>query len=131
LLTRYGLLARQSEIRVESRLMDAKYVRNLVERQIDGAWDTTNHHGVDLRKALVSPQRITVIERLVRRGATRDRLVEVWLVLVEAPASGTGYRIVVALDGRMFGLASEGFPSDEHLVLCGWYGDFMTAFRGM
>jgi hypothetical protein len=116
---------------VESRLMDAKYVRNLVERQIDGAWDTINHHGVDLRKALVPPQRITVIERLVRRGVTQDRLVEVWLVLVEASASGAGYRIVVALDGSMFGVASEGFPSDEHLVLCGWYGDFMTALGGM
>jgi hypothetical protein len=111
--------------------MDAKYVRNLVERQIDGAWDITNHHGVDLRQALVPPQRITVIERLVRRGVTKDRLVEVWLVLVEARASRAGYRIVVGLDGSIFGLGSEGFPSDEHLVLCGWYGDFMTAFHGM
>ena len=93
--------------------------------------DTTNDHGVDLRKALVPPQRITVIEGLVRRGVTEDRLVEVWLVLVEAPGSGTGYRIVVSLDGSNFGLASEGFPFDEHLVLCGWHGDFMTAFRGM
>ena len=111
--------------------MDAKYVRNLVERQIDGAWDTTNLHGVDLRKALVPPQRIAVIERIVRGGVTEAQLIEVWLVLVEGPTLGNGYRIVAALDGSKFGLASEGFPSEEHLVLCGWYGDFMAAFRGM
>ena len=31
----------------------------------------------------------------------------------------------------IFGLASEGFPSDKYLVLCGWDGDFLTTFRGM
>ena len=34
-------------------------------------------------------------------------------------------------DEPVFGLASVGFPNDDHLVLCGWYGDFMTTFRGM
>ena len=30
---------------------------------------------------------------------------------------------------QVFGLASEGFPEDEHLVLCGWYGYFMKTFQ--
>ena len=111
--------------------MDANQIWGLVASQIGDAWDTTNAHGVELRKALVAPERISVIERVVREGKTHDRLADVWLVLVEDPHSGAGYRIVAAEDGSTFGLASEGFPSDKYLVLCGWYGDFMTAFRGM
>ncbi len=112
-------------------MMDAGQIRELVRSQIGDAWNTSNHHGVDLRKALVTPRPVTVIERLVRNGETQDRLVEVWLVLVENPESGDGYRIVAAKDGSMFGLASKGLSADEHLVLCGWYGDFMTTFLAM
>jgi hypothetical protein len=111
--------------------MDGNQIWRLVASHIGDAWDTTNAHGIDLRKALVAPERITVIERVVHEGKTHDRLADVWLVLVEDPDSGAGYRIVAAEDGSTFGLATEGFSSDKHLVLCGWYGDFTTAFRGM
>lgn len=111
--------------------MNAKEVGYLVRSQIGDAWDATNAHGVELREALVSPAPITVIEQLVRNGQIHDRLVDVRLVLVENPNSACGYRIVAKPDGSMFGLASEGFPSDSHLVLCGWYGDFLTTFHGM
>jgi hypothetical protein len=111
--------------------MNAYQVRELVEAQIGDGWATTNHHGVDLRSALVTPEKIKVIERSVRSGKLRDRLVEVWLVLVEKTDAGTGYKIVFREQEAMFGLASEGFPKDEYLVLCGWYGDFMSTFQGM
>jgi hypothetical protein len=58
-------------------------------------------------------------------------LTDVWLVLVENPESSSGYGIVAALDGESFGLATGGFASDERLVLCGWYGDFMATFLAM
>jgi hypothetical protein len=51
--------------------------------------------------------------------------------LVELPEAVRGYRIVLNDEGTSFGLASEGFADDKHLVLCGWYGDFMDAFHAM
>jgi hypothetical protein len=112
-------------------MMDTRQIRNLVEFQIGDEWSTTNHHGVDLRKSLVKPQKVTVIERFVRDGIVSDQLVEVWLVLIEEHDKRTGYRIVCKDDEPIFGLASEGFPHDKHSVMCGWYGDFMTAFLAM
>jgi len=111
--------------------MNAKSIATLVTSQIGDAWEATNAHGVDLREAIVPPEQIVVIEREVRDGKTQDRLVDAWLVLIENPRAKAGYRIVAAADGSNFGLATEGFPSDKHLVLCGWCGDFLTAFLGM
>ena len=111
--------------------MEPSDVRKLVEDAIGDGWAETNLHDVDLRRALVQPRKISVIERTVRKGNVRDRTVVVWLVLNENADSEDGYRIVMKEDEPLFGLASEGFPEDEHLVLCGWYGDFMTTFRGM
>jgi len=111
--------------------MSPQEVRRLVENEIGNDWAVTNHHHVDLHRALVEPRKITVIERTVKNGKLRDRTLAVWLVLVERPDTEDGYRIVMKEDEAVFGLASEGFPEDKHLVLCGWYGDFMTTFRGM
>jgi hypothetical protein len=111
--------------------LDEEQVRALVEFQIGDARDATNLHRVDLRTALVPPRRITVIERLVRDDEFDDRLTEVWLVLVEGSETEDGYRIVTALDGSSFGLACAGLTHDEHLVLVGWYGDFMETFEAM
>jgi hypothetical protein len=111
--------------------MDAEHIRDLVVAQIDGAWDTINHHGVGLREALVPPRKITVIERWVRDGEVEERTAQVWVVLVERPGSEEGYRIVAKEDGSAFALASEGFAHDQHLVVSGWYSDFMAAFVGM
>ncbi len=106
-------------------------VRKLVEGTIGDNWASTNHHQVNLRRALVQPRKITVIERTVTNGKFRDRTVAVWLVLIEHAGPEEGYRIVMKENEPVFGLASEGFPEDEYLVLCGWYGDFMTTFQGM
>jgi hypothetical protein len=111
--------------------MNAAEIQRLVHDAIGASWDATNHHGVDLRTALVPPRPIKVIQRLVRAGKTHDEVLDVWLVLVERPESDEGYRIVADANGSTFGLASEGFATDEHLVLCGWYGDFWTTFQGM
>ena len=111
--------------------MNAAEIERLVHHAIGDSWDVTNDHGVDLRKALVTPRLIKVIQRLVHDGKTHDEVIDGWLVLIEKPESGEGYRIVADADGRSFGLASEGFARDEHLVLCGWYGDFWSAFEGM
>ena len=111
--------------------MNTQEVKALVEAQIGDQWALTNHHGIDLRHTLVAPQKIKVIERSVRNGNVRDRLIETWLVLVERTETSSGYRIVFREKPPIFGLASEGFPNDESLVLCGWYGDFITTFLAM
>ena len=113
------------------KTLDEKEIRALVESQIGDSWDVTQTHGVDLRTALVPPRRITVIDRRVRDGEFEDRLVEVWLVLREACEAGEGYRIVAALDGSICGLAYTGLPEDDHLVVVGWYGDFMETLHAM
>ena len=106
-------------------------VRKLVEEAIGDDWSATNLHGVDLRRALVEPRKITLIDRTVKDGKLQDRTLTAWLVLVEDPDQEAGYRIVMKEGEPRFGLASEGFPNDKHLVLCGWYGGFMTTFRAM
>jgi hypothetical protein len=111
--------------------MQPRDVRKLVEDAIGDNWAVTNLHHVDLRRALVRPSKIAVIERTVRNGKLRNRTLAVWLVLVEHADQEEGYRIVMKGNEPVFGLASKGFPEDEHLVLCGWYGDFMTTFQSM
>ena len=51
-------------------------VRKLVEDAIGDDWSVTNHHHIDLRRALVQPRMITVIERTLRNGKLRDHLNE-------------------------------------------------------
>jgi hypothetical protein len=111
--------------------MSPHEVRRLVEDEIGDEWAVTNQHQIDLCHALIPPRKITVIERIVENGKLRDRSIAVWLVLVERPETEDGYSIVMKEEEPMFGLACEGFPEDEHLVLCGWYGNFMTTFRCM
>ena len=110
--------------------MDARDVYKLVVDQIAGRWDETNSHHVNLRSALVTPSRTTMIVRLVRKGKMKDSTVDVWVVLRELPA-GDGYIIFYDDDRDQFGLASAGFPDDHHPVICGYYGDFLTTFKGM
>ncbi len=111
--------------------MTTDQVRQLVEDQIAGAWEESNHHGVCLRQSLVAPTLITVIDRQVRKGKIMECDIDVWLVLIENPSTQDGYRIVYSEAEGCFGLASQGFETDPHPVLCGWYGDFMTTFKGM
>jgi hypothetical protein len=109
----------------------AGQIKALVKEHIAGRWDESNHHGVDLRTCLVPPVKIPVILRGVVKGKIKDEIMQVWLVLEENPKTKDGYKIVFDEGRSLFGLASEGFPTDQHLVLTGFYGDFWTTFRGM
>lgn len=109
--------------------MTVEQVRQMIKSQIGDSLTTKNDHGIDVKQALVPPVRITVIDRMVRDGRLKDHQMEVWLVAQENARDG--YRIVMRNDGLMFGLASKGFPTDQYLVLAGWYRDFLQAFLGM
>jgi len=59
--------------------MNADDIQRLVHDSIGDMWNATNDHSVDLRKALVPPRRIKLIERLVRAGQVRDTVIDAWL----------------------------------------------------
>ena len=111
--------------------MTASEVKALVETQIGDDWDETNHHGVNLREALVAPQRCKFIHRFVRDGSVSDTIVDAWLVLEEEPSTRDGYKIIYDEQAKSFGLASPGFERDPHPCVVGLYGDFWAAFKGM
>ncbi len=111
-------------------VMTVPEVRKLVLKQIGEAWEETNAHGVDLRSAVVEPRRTRMIDRQVLKGKIKDSLVDVWIVLEELP-NGGGYTVFYDDERAEFGLASDGLSEDEHLVICGYYGDFWNAFQGM
>ena len=111
--------------------MDGRQIQEIVHREIGAEWGTTNLHGVNLREAVIFPEPVTVIARAVEDGELSDTLMDAWIVLVENPRTRSGYRIVAASDGSTFGLAGEGFPTDQHLVLVGWYGGFLKTFLAM
>jgi hypothetical protein len=104
-------------------------VRELIRSQGEGQLSTKNDHGITLRQALVPPNRILVNVRTVRDGRVVDKEQTVWLVGREPVEDG--YRIVMREDGLQFGLASSGFPGDEHPILVGWYGGLVSAFLSM
>lgn len=104
-------------------------VRSLVHVQSMHSLLMTNHHRITLADALVAPESIVVTCRTADSGRLKDEELSVWLVGQES--SLDGYRMVLRDDGQTFGLASRGFPSDNHLVLVGWYGSLLSAFMAM
>jgi hypothetical protein len=108
--------------------MTCEGVRETVRAEAEGNLGAAAH-GITLKQALVHPQPIVIINRLVRQGIVTDEEEMVWLVGKER--SDGGYMIVMREDGQMFGLASHGIPSDPHPILVGWYGDLVSTFLGM
>jgi hypothetical protein len=112
--------------------MTASELSRLIQEQLETSPLPGPHpHGVDLKRALVAPRKITAIDRRVVRGQIQDEVVEVWLVLHENPEDSESYRIVYSEKRNCFGLATSGFPTDAHLVLCGWCGDFPNTLESM
>jgi hypothetical protein len=111
--------------------MNSEDVSGLVLGQIAGRESLPNYHGVDLSRCLVPPRRMQVINRSVRNGVCEDSTETAWLVLEEEPGRKNGYKIVFSEQIGMFGLATRGFESDAHPVLCGYYGDFPTTLEAM
>jgi hypothetical protein len=104
-------------------------VKEKIRLQTANGLAITNDHRITLRQALVTPQKIVVIERTVQNRLLKDRAIEVWLVGQEPKPDG--YKIIMREDGSNFGLASAGVPTDPHPVLTGWYGSLISAFIGM
>lgn len=110
------------------RIMTHDEAIEMVRLQAEVALRVKNQ-AAELSAILVAPEQIYVMARTVRDGEVEEDVIRVWLVAREN--SGGGYSIVMRSDGAAFGLASPGFPSDKHLVLCGWYRDLVSAFASM
>lgn len=104
-------------------------VQNLIHTQSLSDKELSNSHGLILGKSLITPQQIVLLNRIVRDGKVRDEKLDAWLVGGEPEEDG--YKLVLRADGRSFGLASTGFPSDGHFILVGWYGTLAAAFLAM
>jgi hypothetical protein len=112
-----------------SAMITFEAVQELVSAQSQRSLKATNLHQLSLGQILITPQRISVIWRAVNRGKIRDTPLDVWLVGQEP--SSDGYQIILSNDGIQFGLASKGFPADQHPIFVGWYGDLLSAFMAM
>ena len=109
--------------------MTVDNVKKILEVQLRDDPGSMNDHGITLQRALVPPEKITIIVRIVRNGKIKENNEEVWLVGCE-PRDG-GYRIIMRDDGLQLGLASNGFPHDSFLVFVGWYGSLVSTFLAM
>ena len=103
--------------------MTPEEVSSQVQTQIGADWDRTNAHGVDLRRCLVKPQKLTLI------SAIDDKPAEAWVVLRENPHGGDGYAVVFDEISGEFGLAQ--FAEGYEPCLLGWYGNFFEALDAM
>lgn len=110
--------------------MNARDIEQLVIDQIADRWDETNLHGVDLRLAIVAPTQSQLMLHTVDDGEVSESIVDVWIVLREL-TEGDGYLIFYDVERAEFGLASVGDSAEKQPVICGYYGDFWTTFRGM
>ena len=110
--------------------MTSDEVSNLVREQIGNRWDTTNLHGVDLRRCLVRPQRVSMMTYCPSpNGIATYEKIEVWIVLEEGPDTKNGYKIVLEEVTGKFGLAMR--CDDDQLLYLGSYGDFMATLEAM
>jgi hypothetical protein len=103
--------------------MTGEQVRARVEDAIAGQWDRSNLHDVNLRDALVRPERLAFV------WADGSPAPDLWLVLREHPAPGSGYAVVYDEGSDQFGLAQL---ADGYAPCCfGLYGGFFAAFEAM
>ncbi len=126
-LLEFALLTPTYGLENKEQLMTYKEVQEYVIQQIGDRWSESNAHGVNLRKALVTPYRAKMINSLVNDGKIIDSLLEVWVVLEEV-YKGDGYMIFFDEKDDEFGLA---FKNNPYPVICGYYGDFWTTLKGM
>lgn len=109
--------------------MTVEEVQSLVSMQAAENLSTVNDHRIALKQSIIPPQRISVTWRKVENGNLKDEVINVWLVGQDN--LNDGYKIILRDDGKQFGLASNGYPNDQYLILVGWYGSLLSAFMAM
>jgi hypothetical protein len=105
--------------------MDALDISRIIAQEIDGKWNISNAHGVDLKLCLIDPPSK---ERFID-SFNKNAEIELWLVLEEIPSEKSGYKIVYDADVAAFGLAMAGTDGRDHFI--GLSGTFLDTLEGM
>ena len=105
--------------------MNSEDIAQIVLKEIGDDWNHSNHHGVELRKCLVQPQKMCFY-----LDTNSEKQEEYWLVLEDIPEDGSGYKIVFDENTSMFGLATSDVKSNRNYFI-GLYGNFLETVDAM
>jgi hypothetical protein len=78
--------------------MTSKQVWAIVQSEIGDQWDRSNLHGVQLRRCLITPEKVHGVD------VEGENEVDVWLVLIENPEDYLGYGVAYDEKAGKFGL---------------------------
>jgi len=102
--------------------MTSEEVMDIVLDEINGAFDKTNAHGVNLREALITP----VLEDYIN-SFDHSQIFRLWTVLKES--NDSGYVIFYDEEDKSFGLGSR--SQTGQLVYFANYGSFLNTLDAM
>jgi hypothetical protein len=102
--------------------MIAEEVKYKIEQEINGNWDISNHHGVDLRSCLIYP----IIQEY--SYFNRTEIFYHWTVLEEL-TDRSGYKIFYNEEEDIFGLGV--LTKEKKLLAVGLYGSFLSTLESM
>jgi hypothetical protein len=108
----------------DEETMTSQEVRKRIEDEIGEDWAASNAHGVDLRRCLVTPQKV-----IYQDSGHEGQAIELRLVLEEDRAGRRGYEIVYDENTEEFGLALHDDKGTG--VFLGYYGTFLDTLYGM
>ncbi len=103
--------------------MTSELVSDIVLHEINSRFDISNLHGVDLRKALITP-----ILQEYKSAMDRSQTYKLWTVLEESEV-GTGYKIFYNEEENNFGLGMK--SENDELLSLGNYGTFLETLENM
>jgi hypothetical protein len=102
--------------------MKSEDIENIIKQEIDGRWDLSNAHGVDLKQCLVTPC------KQIYFSTNMKEIFELWTVLEETPDK-KGYKIYFDELTNNFGLGTV--VHKNKLICLGPYGTFLDTLESM
>ena len=103
--------------------MTSDQVMDIILDEINGRFDLTNLHGINLRESLITP----VLEDYIN-SFNHSQVFRLWTVLKESNED-TGYVIFYDEEDNTFGLGSR--SQGGHLTYLANYGSFVETLKGM
>lgn len=103
--------------------MSSLEVKDIINKELEGQFNLTHAHGVDLKACLIEP-----IKEKYLSSVDESITCELWTVLEESP-DRSGYKITFDETDGTFGL---GMMTDKNeLMDIGTYGTFLDTLKGM
>ncbi len=108
---------------LKTSFMTSEQVLDIILDEINSKFDISNHHGVDLRKALITP-----ILQEYKSAIDKSQTFKLWTVLEETK-NKNGYKIFYNDEENYFGLGIK--SEKDELLYLGNYGTFLETLEGM